>query len=124
MTDWKLLNPTFAKIVETTYYKLPPNQKNPEGQGISPGNKLVKKNWPQYYRPDVLGGKRRIFKCRPRDERHVVGADIVFLVIQTARICKMRILAPKLGGFFIHQNSKCISGASYVLGECVGSLIG
>ena len=28
-------NPTFAKIVETTYYKLPPNQKNPEGQGIS-----------------------------------------------------------------------------------------
>ena len=50
-------NPTFAKIVETTYYKLPPNQKNPEGQGISPGNKLVKKNWPQYYRPDVLGGK-------------------------------------------------------------------
>ena len=23
-------NPTFAKIVETTYYKLPPNQKNPE----------------------------------------------------------------------------------------------
>ena len=48
-------NPTFAKIVETTYYKLPPNQKNPEGQGISPGNKLV--NWPQYYRPDVLGGK-------------------------------------------------------------------
>lgn len=50
-------NPTFAKIVETTYYKLPPNQKNPDGQGISPGNKLVKKNWPQYYRPDVLGGK-------------------------------------------------------------------
>lgn len=50
-------NPTFAKIVETTYYKLPPNQKNPEGQGISPGNKLVKKNWPQYYRSDVLGGK-------------------------------------------------------------------
>lgn len=50
-------NPTFAKIVETTYYKLAPNQKNPEGQGISPGNKLVKKNWPQYYRPDVLGGK-------------------------------------------------------------------
>lgn len=36
-------NPTFAKIVETTYYKLPPNQKNPEGQGISPGNKLVKR---------------------------------------------------------------------------------
>ena len=57
-TTWAAFeNPTFAKIVETTYYKLPPNQKNPEGQGISPGNKLVKKNWPQYYRPDVLGGK-------------------------------------------------------------------
>lgn len=50
-------NPTFAKIVETTYYELPPNKKNPEGQGISPGNKMVKKNWPQYYRSDVLGGK-------------------------------------------------------------------
>ncbi len=50
-------NPTFAKIVETTYYELPPNKKNPDGQGISPGNKMVKKNWPQYYRSDVLGGK-------------------------------------------------------------------
>ena len=36
----------------------------------------------------------------------------------------MRILAPKLGGFFILQNSKCISGASYVLGEGVGSRSG
>lgn len=50
-------NPTFEKIVGTTYYKLPPNQKNPEGQGISPGNKMVKKNWPKYYRADVIGGK-------------------------------------------------------------------
>ncbi len=50
-------NETFAKIVETTYYELPPNKKNPNGQGISPGNKMVKKNWPQYYRADVLGGK-------------------------------------------------------------------
>lgn len=50
-------NETFAKIVSTTYYELPPNKKNPEGQGISPGNKLVKKNWPEYYRPEVLGGK-------------------------------------------------------------------
>lgn len=50
-------NETFAKIVATTYYELPPNKQNPEGQGISPGNKLVKKNWPEYYRPEVLGGK-------------------------------------------------------------------
>lgn len=50
-------NETFAKIVSTTYYELPPNKQNPEGQGISPGNKLVKKNWPEYYRPEVLGGK-------------------------------------------------------------------
>lgn len=48
---------TFAKIVSTTYYKLPPNKNNPDGIGISPGNKLVKKNWPEYYRPDALGGK-------------------------------------------------------------------
>ena len=92
------------------------------GDALSLGIFLVRRQFIVGCLDDL--GKRRIFKCRPRDERHVVGADIVFLVIQTARICKMRILAPKLGGFFIHQNSKCISGASYVLGECVGSLIG
>lgn len=47
----------FCKIVSTTYYELPPNKQNPEGQGISPGNKMVKKNWPDQYRPDVIGGK-------------------------------------------------------------------
>ena len=50
-------NDVFAEIVATTYYELPPNKKNPEGQGISPGNKMIKKNWPDQYRPDVLGGK-------------------------------------------------------------------
>ncbi len=50
-------NDVFAEIVATTYYELPPNKLNPEGQGISPGNKMVKKNWPEQYRPDVLGGK-------------------------------------------------------------------
>lgn len=50
-------NDTFTEIVSTTYYTLPPNKKNPEGQGISPGNKMVKPNWPDQYRPDVIGGK-------------------------------------------------------------------
>lgn len=50
-------NADFSKIVATTYYELPPNKKNPEGQGISPGNKMIKKNWPDQYRPDVIGGK-------------------------------------------------------------------
>lgn len=50
-------NAEFSKIVATTYYELPPNKKNPEGQGISPGNKMVKKNWPDQYRADVIGGK-------------------------------------------------------------------
>ena len=50
-------NEDFSKIVATTYYELPPNKKNPEGQGISPGNKMIKKNWPDQYRPDVIGGK-------------------------------------------------------------------
>ena len=50
-------NEEFSKIVATTYYELPPNKKNPEGQGISPGNKMIKKNWPGQYRPDVIGGK-------------------------------------------------------------------
>ena len=46
-----------AKIVETTYYKLPPNQKNPEDRTSPRAISWSKKNWPQYYRPDVLGGK-------------------------------------------------------------------
>lgn len=50
-------NEEFSKIVATTYYELPPNKKNPEGQGISPGNKMIKKNWPGQYRADVIGGK-------------------------------------------------------------------
>lgn len=50
-------NEDFSEIVATTYYELPPNKTNPEGQGISPGNKMVKKNWPDQYRPDVIGGK-------------------------------------------------------------------
>ena len=49
--------PEFEKIVSTTYYHLPPNKQNPEGQGISPGNKMIKKNWPEQYRPEVIGGK-------------------------------------------------------------------
>lgn len=48
---------TFSKIVSTPYYKLAPNKQNPNGQGISPGNKMIKKNWPDQYRPDVIGGK-------------------------------------------------------------------
>lgn len=47
----------FSKIVATTYYNLPPNKTNPEGMGISPGNKMVKPNWPEQYRPDIIGGK-------------------------------------------------------------------
>lgn len=47
----------FCKIVSTTYYELAPNKLNPQGQGVSPGNKMVKKNWPDQYRADVIGGK-------------------------------------------------------------------
>lgn len=50
-------NEMFSKIASTTYYNLPPNKLNPEGQGISPGNKMVKPNWPDQYRPEVIGGK-------------------------------------------------------------------
>ena len=50
-------NEMFSKIAATTYYNLPPNKLNPEGQGISPGNKMVKPNWPDQYRPEVIGGK-------------------------------------------------------------------
>lgn len=57
ITAAALDNPEFARVVRTPYYELPPNSKFPEGQGISPGNKLIKSNWPAQYRPDAIGGK-------------------------------------------------------------------
>ncbi len=57
ITAAALKNDTFARIVGTPYYELPPNGKFPDGQGISPGNKMVKSNWKDQYRPDVIGGK-------------------------------------------------------------------
>mgnify|MGYP000488351542 CR=1 FL=1 len=56
ITRYAFQNETFREIASTTYYELPPNARNPEGLGVSPGNKMVKKNFPEY-RPDVLGGK-------------------------------------------------------------------
>ena len=56
ITRYAFQNETFREIASTTYYELPPNTRNPEGLGVSPGNKMVKKNFPEY-RPDVIGGK-------------------------------------------------------------------
>ena len=56
ITRYAFQNETFREIASTTYYELPPNARNPEGLGVSPGNKMVKKNFPEY-RPDVIGGK-------------------------------------------------------------------
>ncbi|MDD6195851.1 D-alanyl-D-alanine carboxypeptidase family protein [[Clostridium] aminophilum] len=57
ITRAALENSEFRKIVATPYYELPPNSKYPDGQGISPGNKMVKSNWKEQYRPDCIGGK-------------------------------------------------------------------
>lgn len=56
ITRYAFENETFREIASTTYYELPPNARNPEGLGVSPGNKMVKKNFAEY-RPDVIGGK-------------------------------------------------------------------
>ena len=56
ITRYAFENEIFEEIISTTYYELPPNARNPEGLGVSPGNKLIKKNFPEY-RPDVIGGK-------------------------------------------------------------------
>lgn len=56
ITRYAFQNETFREIASTTYYELPPNARNPEGLGVSPGNKMVKKNFPEY-RSDVIGGK-------------------------------------------------------------------
>lgn len=49
-------NPEFVKIASTTYYKLPPTLRNPEGLAMSPGHKMLSENNPQYY-PGIIGGK-------------------------------------------------------------------
>lgn len=73
-------NKEFCKIVATTYYELAPNKLNPEGQGISPGNKMVKKNWPDQYCSDVIGGKtgytsmalNTLVECAQQDDTRFV----------------------------------------------------
>lgn len=48
--------PEIVEIMGTRLYKIPPSQKAPEGQTISPGHKMLKKN-ESVYDADVFGGK-------------------------------------------------------------------
>lgn len=49
-------NETFVAIDSTTYYQLPPSKKNPEGQTVYCGHKMLKKNNSLYY-DGIIGGK-------------------------------------------------------------------
>lgn len=49
-------NPVFTDIVSTTYHELTPTKIEPDGLGISPGHKMLKKNSGFYY-PGIIGGK-------------------------------------------------------------------
>lgn len=49
-------NETFAQIISTLYYDLPPTKRNPEGLRIYPGHQMIKKNSPNYY-AGAIGGK-------------------------------------------------------------------
>lgn len=49
-------NETFAQIVSTLYYDLPPTKRNAEGLRIYPGHQMIKKNSPNYY-AGAVGGK-------------------------------------------------------------------
>lgn len=48
--------PEIIEIMGTRLYHIPPSKKAPEGQNISPGHKMLRKNDP-LYDPDVFGGK-------------------------------------------------------------------
>ena len=48
--------PEIVEIMGTRVYKIPPSKKAPEGQTISPGHKMLKKN-DSAYDPRVFGGK-------------------------------------------------------------------
>lgn len=48
--------PELVEIMGTRFYKIPPSKKAPEGQNISPGHKMLKKN-NSTYDPTVFGGK-------------------------------------------------------------------
>lgn len=49
-------NETFVAIDSTTYYELPPSKRNPEGQTVYCGHKMLKKNNSLYYE-GIIGGK-------------------------------------------------------------------
>lgn len=50
-------NETFVEIDSARYYELPPTLRQPDGAMIYPGHKMLKKNLPNEYYPDVFGGK-------------------------------------------------------------------
>ena len=49
-------NETFVKIDSSLYYDLPITKRNPEGNRIYPGHRMLKKSEPVYY-PGIIGGK-------------------------------------------------------------------
>ena len=50
-------NETFTEIASSRHYTLPETIRKPEGQTIYPGHKMIKKNFPDFYYPEAIGGK-------------------------------------------------------------------
>ena len=48
----------------------------------------------------------------------------MILIVQSAGIGKMAVLAIQLGGLFIHHVYKGFSGAGHVFGQGIGAFVG
>ena len=68
-------------------------------------------------------------KCRItygvlHDFCHIQGTGVVFRIVQSGRIGKMRICTADFRSLLIHQFRKLFVGAGHMLCQCIGAVVG
>ena len=57
------------------------------------------------------------------DFSHIHGTTVVFVIVQTRRICKMGVGAADFFCFFVHHFGKCGIGARYIFRKRIGTVV-
>ena len=57
------------------------------------------------------------------DQRHIIGSRLVRGIVQTVRVCKMRVLTSKLYRALVHQIRKRTDASRHMLGKTISNLV-
>ena len=57
------------------------------------------------------------------DFSHIHGTTVVFVIVQTRRICKMGVGAADFFCFFVHHFGKCGIGSRYIFRKRIGTVV-